>query len=353
VTHGAKNLIFISRSGAVSQEAQAFIESLHASKVRTAILRCDVSDFFGLSNLLTEVLCSFPPIKGVIQGAMTLNDSLFSNMTSHQWTSTILPKVHGSKNLHETTLSQPLDFFVLLSSLHSFIGNPGQANYAAGCAYQVALAKYRNAQGLPATAIDLGIVGDVGYVVEKKVQGRKVQVQKFKHIHENEMLALVELSIREPTMGHLVTGLDSDLDLNVLGDEEKPFFAHDPVLSHLSYLRPHLRIDAPTQMSDDGNTSTSLSLSAQLSSDPSPEVAKELVLAALLKKLSRSLMMDVSELDARRSMSSYGTDSLVAVEIKNWIQRETKANVSVFEILQSASIGGLVDGVVRKLVGSE
>ncbi|KAI4950323.1 Type I Iterative PKS [Alternaria rosae] len=349
VTHGAKHLIFISRFGAVSEEAQAFVESLHVSDVRTAILKCDVSDALELSNLVSETLRSFPPIKGVIQGAMTLNDSLFSTMTSHQWTSTILPKVHGSKNLHETTLSQPLDFFILLSSLHCFIGNPGQANYAAGCAYQVALAKYRNALGLPATAIDLGIVGDVGYVVEKKVQGRKVQVQEFKHIHEKEMLALIELGIREPMMGHVVTGLDSDLDISSLNDGEAPFFARDPVLSHLPYLRPHLKIETPAHASNDGTTTTSLSLSAQLSSCSSAGAAKEFIIAALLKKLSRSLMMDVSELEATRSMSSYGTDSLVAVEIKNWIQRETKATVSVFEILQSASIGGLVDGIVGKL----
>jgi acyl carrier protein len=280
---------------------------------------------------------------------MTLNDSLFSTMTSHQWTSTILPKVHGSKNLHETTLSQPLDFFILLSSLHSFIGNPGQANYAAGCAYQVALAKYRNKLGLPATAIDLGIVGDVGYVVEQKVQGRKVQVQEFKHINEKEMLALIELGIREPMMGHLVTGLDSELDVSNLVDGEAPFFSRDPVLSHLPYLRPHLKTSAVTEALNDGNTTTAISLTAQLSSSPSPEVAKEFILAALLMKLSRSLMMDVSELDASRSMNGYGMDSLVAVEIKNWVQRELKISVSVFEILQSPSIAGLVDGVVGRL----
>ncbi len=280
---------------------------------------------------------------------MTLNDSLFTTMTPHEWTSTILPKVHGSKNLHETTLSQPLEFFILLSSLHSFIGNPGQANYAAGCAYQVALAKYRNTLGLPATAIDLGIVRDVGYVVEKKVQGRKVKVQEFKHIKENEMLALIELGIREPMMGHIVTGLDSELDIGGLADGEAPFFARDPVLSHLPYLRPHLKTSAAVEASNDGNTTTAISLAAQLSSSPSPEAAKEFILVALLKKLSRSLMMDVSELDASRSMSSYGTDSLVAVEIKNWVQREMKISVSVFEILQSTSIAGLVDGVVGKL----
>ena len=83
--------------------------------------------------------------------------------------------IYGSKNLNEAILFQPLEFFILPSSLHSFIGDPGQGNYAVDCAYQVALARYRNKLGLPATVIDLGIVSDVGYVVEKKkAVGRKL-----------------------------------------------------------------------------------------------------------------------------------------------------------------------------------
>ncbi|CAO2658326.1 Nn.00g060490.m01.CDS01 [Neocucurbitaria sp. VM-36] len=349
-THGARNLIFVSRSGASSPEAASFIAELEGKGIRVAILQCDISNAFALSNALSSTLTQFPPIRGVIQGAMTLNDSLFSNMTHSQWTSTILPKVQGSKNLHETTLSQPLDFFILLSSLHSFIGNPGQANYAAGCAYQVALAKYRNGLGLPATAIDLGIVGDVGYVVEKAAKKEKVRVQEFKHIKEEEMLALIELAIREPMMGHIVTGLDSDLDMTRLEDST-PFFAKDPVLSHLDYLRPHLQKETATQTTSEGAISTTLSLSAQLASVESTEQAKEYILTALLKKLSRSLMMDPSEIDPTRSMSAYGTDSLVAVEMKNWIHRETKVAVSVFEILQASSIGNLVERIAERVGG--
>lgn len=279
---------------------------------------------------------------------MTLNDSLFSTMTHAQWTNTILPKVHGSKNLHEATLSQPLDFFILLSSLHSFIGNPGQANYAAGCAYQVALAQYRNNLGLPGTAIDLGIVRDVGYVVETQGKGSQVKVQDFKTISETEMLALLELGVRNPMTGHMVTGLDSDLDVAKWQDG-MPFFARDPVLSHLHYLRPHLHAAGAKETSTAGVVSTSLSLAAQLAAAASSAQSHEYILAALLKKLSRSLMMGVAELDAKRSLSAYGTDSLVAVELKNWISRETKVAVSVFDILQAGSISSLVDRVVGKL----
>lgn len=287
---------------------------------------------------------------------MTLNDALFANMTQEQWNRTIEAKVHGSKNLHDVTITQPLDFFVLLSSLHSFIGNPGQTNYAAGCAYQVALAQYRTHLGLPATAIDLGIVGDVGYVVEKKkVSGSKVQVQGFTHISEAEMLALIELGVRNPLMGHLVTGLDSDIDVSAVGQGELPFFARDPVLSHLEYLRPHLRTTSPSPSSsaaDTVTTSSSLSLSAQLFAHSSSEDdRKSILLAALLKKLSRSLMMQPEEFDTSRALTAYGTDSLVAVELKNWVAREVKVAVSVFDVLQGASIERLVEKILERFDG--
>jgi len=315
------------------------------------VLRCDVSDYTTLSGVLAPTLKSFPPIKGVVQLAMTLNDSLFTNMTPEQWTDTIRPKVHGSKNLHDITLDQPLDFFILLSSLHSFIGNPGQSNYAAGCSYQVALAKYRNALNMPAVAIDLGIVGDVGYVVEKTGDGKKVQVQDFKHISEKELLALVELGIREPHMGHLVTGLDSAIESTRLA-AEKPFFARDLVLSHLEYLRPHLHTSSATTAST-SSSSSALGLAQQIAASRTSEAVHLAIETALIKKLSRSLMMDASEIDASRAMSSYGADSLVAVEMKNWVMRETRVGVSVFDVLQSGSIGELVGRIVERVGGGK
>lgn len=184
-----------------------------------------------------------------------------------------LPQSPRSKNLHEATLSQPLDFFILLPSLHSFIGNAGQSEYTAGYAYQVVLAKYRNNLGLPAMAIDLGIVGDVGYVVEKE-SGKNVKVQEFKHINEAEMLALIEMGIRQPVTGHLVTGLDSYLDIATMEkDGNMPFFARDPVSSHLDYFA---RISRP-------KLQCSLQTTGQ---------AKYDIQTALINKLSRSLMTD-------------------------------------------------------------
>lgn len=348
VDNGARHLIFLSRSGASSPSASSFVASLKAAEVQICVLQCDIADCPSTKTVISNTLKDFPPIKGVIQGAMALSDSLFQNMDIGKWSECIRPKVFGSKNLHEATLDQPLDFFILLSSLHSFIGNPGQSNYAAGCAYQVALANYRNSLGLPAVAIDLGIVGDVGYVIENQSDGKKVMVQDFKHLSEKEMLALIELGIREPRKGHVITGLDSELDL-ADSMENAPFFARDPVLSHLDYLRPHLqRPDAKVPTSDAATSTASVSLAAQITVATSPEEKEGAIQAALIRKLSRSLMMEPEEIDASKSMSSYGTDSLVAVEMKNWVQRETKVSVSVFDILQSNSIGELVGKIAGR-----
>lgn len=86
-------------------------------------------------------------------------------MTLEQWNRTISPKLSGSWNLH-SSLPRTLDFFILLSSVVSVIGNVSQANYAAGNAYMDALAHYRRSQGLPAVSLNVGLVSDSDHVID-------------------------------------------------------------------------------------------------------------------------------------------------------------------------------------------
>lgn len=198
--------------------------------------------------------------------------------------------------------------------------------------------------------IDLGIVDNVGYVVENTDRRTKIKVQDFKHISEAEMLALIELGIREPMKGHIVTGLDADKMWGMEEEGEKPFFARDPVLSHLEYLRPHLHASKTEPISNNPTTATTnLSLAQLISESTKPEQLHKAVETALIKKLARSLMMQPNEISAGKAMSAYGTDSLVAVEMKNWVMREMGVGVSVFDILQSVNIGKLVGNIVDKL----
>jgi NAD(P)-dependent dehydrogenase (short-subunit alcohol dehydrogenase family) len=162
---GAKYLVLLSRSGAATQESQQLLERLRSSGVTVEAHACDIADRERLATVLSEINEKMPPIKGVIQSAMVLRDSMFENMTWENWLAATRPKIQGSWNLHQL-MPKDLDFFVMLSSSTAIIGNRGQANYCAGNTFQDALAHHRKSIGLPAVSLDLGAIRGIGWVAE-------------------------------------------------------------------------------------------------------------------------------------------------------------------------------------------
>lgn len=111
-------------------------------------------------NITTEL----PPVAGVVNAAMVLQDSLFANTTVDMLKRVLSPKVDGSKHLDELFSDPSLDFFILFSSLSVVSGNSGQTSYTAANAYLTGLATQRRRRGLPASVIDLGPVLGLGYI---------------------------------------------------------------------------------------------------------------------------------------------------------------------------------------------
>jgi NADPH:quinone reductase-like Zn-dependent oxidoreductase len=69
---GARNLIFLSRSGKITDSVQEMVDDLQNNGCNVRIFTCDVSDKYRLCSVIGECSVSLPPIKGCIQGAMTL-----------------------------------------------------------------------------------------------------------------------------------------------------------------------------------------------------------------------------------------------------------------------------------------
>ena len=68
----------------------------------------------------------------------------------------------------------------------------------------------------------------------------------------------------------------------------------------------------------------------------------------LFGKISALLMTPVEEISAQEAMSHYGLDSLVAVEMRNWISREMDASVSILEFLANQSLEKLAEKIVAR-----
>jgi len=65
VSRGAKNLIFLSRSGAASDAAKQAVNDLEDEGCRVHIFPCDVTDKTALTAVIEECKANLPPIKGV------------------------------------------------------------------------------------------------------------------------------------------------------------------------------------------------------------------------------------------------------------------------------------------------
>jgi len=59
------------------------------------------------------------------------------------------------------------------------------------------------------------------------------------------------------------------------------------------------------------------------------------------------VLMLEDEIDPSRPIVFYGLDSLVAIEVRNWITRELDANLQVLVLLASPSILNLAETIAK------
>jgi Phosphopantetheine attachment site len=113
-------------------------------------------------------------------------------------------------------------------------------------------------------------------------------------------------------------------------------------LSHFAYLQ-QMDVQASTteaQSSSDG-------LIAQLSRSTSMDEATDIVQAILLTKVGEIIMTAVTDIDASKPIYTYGVDSLVAVELRNWLALELKSDISIFDLTS----GTPITEVCKKIAG--
>ena len=129
-------------------------------------------------------------------------------MSNNHWHTGIDPKVHRSWNLHQAIKGQDseLEFFLMTSSVSGSVGTASESNYCAGNFFLDMFARHRRAQGLPAQAIGLGMISEVGYVHDNpEIEALSVH-KGIQAINEDELLQIVDISLsnKELTVPHPV-----------------------------------------------------------------------------------------------------------------------------------------------------
>ena len=127
----------------------------------------DITDREAVHALVAKIRSTFPPIAGIMHGAMVLEDTSFFEMTYETMQKVLRPKVLGCIHLDELFQDKSLDFFILFSSLAAVSGNRGQSNYSASNLFLAATANQRRSKGLAGSVLHIGAVMGVGYVTRE------------------------------------------------------------------------------------------------------------------------------------------------------------------------------------------
>ncbi|KAL2017252.1 hypothetical protein VTK56DRAFT_2364 [Thermocarpiscus australiensis] len=345
VQHGARKLSFLSRSAGSGKHDADFVRELESMGCTVQLIRGDVANPDDVARAVDGALA---PLKGIVQMSMVLRDQMFSGMSLDDWEAVTRPKVQGTWNLHNVTLSRglDLDFFLLFSSLSGVIGQVGQANYASANTFLDAFVQYRTSMDLPCTAIDLGAMEGIGYLSEHQDLLRKMQGTGWRAVREIELLGALDLAMRPSstrnqggpgaTAGDVfVLGLAPTVPLSSPGSSTR--------------LRRDARLAVYHNISDGASkagtaTDGLRAFLAKVRKDPALLRSADTVqfLAVEIgRKLLGLLLAGDAEVDITMTTVDLGLDSLVAIELRAWWKLSFGFEISTLEMLSMGSLEAL------------
>ena len=167
VKKGARKLFITSRTGMKTPYHKFCIDRLESMGAKVWILKNDVSNLPQAADLIDRAI-KIGPVGGIFNTAMVLKDAFFENQTKESFEEACAIKIKGTDNLDQITRVKcpRLDHFVCFSSLVASKGNLGQTNYAFANSSMDLICEKRKRNNLPGISIQWGVIGDVGHVAE-------------------------------------------------------------------------------------------------------------------------------------------------------------------------------------------
>ncbi len=140
-------------------------------------LQADATDRNALVLAHAMIRERFGAIHGVVHAAIVLADRSLAQMDEATFEAAWSAKVATTEHLTEVFGQETLDWLAFFSSIQSFITQPGQSNYAAGCCFADAFAQELCRQrSYPVKIMNWGYWGSVGVVASAPYRERMAQM---------------------------------------------------------------------------------------------------------------------------------------------------------------------------------
>ena len=196
----------------------------------------------------------------------------------------------------------------------------------------------------------VGVIEDVGYFTERNDLSRRLESQGWTPINESLLHKILRFSILQQnsaspispeSAGQIITGMPVPL---LPGSPLKPFQRFSPL--------------RPTATSSGGAVGSSqeshLAMLKNASQTKGADVDHAALLAAAVEAVNAVLMRSLGmkePLEVSRPLASYGIDSLVAVELRNWARSELGVEMSTLDIVGAKTLVALCEAILKRLLG--
>ena len=335
---GARNLVLVGRSEP-SEEAAQTIADLERAGASVTPMCADVSDRDSIARVFARIDDEMPPLRGIFHAAGVLDNDTLAHLDWERFQAVEAPKTVGTLHLHALSEGLDLDHFVLFSSVAALLGSPGQANYAAGNAFQDAFAHHRRAMGLPALSINWGPWSEVGMAAHTESEVRRQwTAMGIGSISPSMGIGVLDFLLHgdAPNIGALP--IEWAKLLRLFPVDRKP-----PLLDELA-------VDVRIGMAPSKEW---LEFVERLRAAPAAE-RKGMVLAHLVAMAVDVLELDSSlDIDPKAPLNELGFDSLMAVDLANQLGSAAGISLSATLLFDYPTLDALSGYLLENVVDLE
>ncbi|KAG5979866.1 Type I Iterative PKS [Claviceps digitariae] len=353
VEHGARELIFMSRSAGLNDKNDTFIQELQSMGCAVKLYSGDITKLEDVEGAISAA--SFP-LKGIVQMTMVLESENFTKMSYEQWVASTAPKVQGTWNLHNASVAarHDLDFFVMFGSLSGTVGQAGQANYASANTFVDSFAQYRNDLGLPASVVDMGAVEDIGYLSEHQAILNTISRAGLKAVVEQEVIDAMAICmlVHNKPQDEMAPSTRDAASKNAFEFSHKNTFVVGmglltPIQDPANYVgwKKDRRMAAyhnhATNVAAASSTDTLRSYLKDAQADPSifkSAEAAHFFAVVIGKKLFELLLKPQDEVKTNMPLTDLGLDSLLALELRAWMRQVFSFDMPTLKLMSISSL---------------
>lgn len=330
---GGRNLVLLGRRGMATEAARRELKRLRKTKARIAAFKCDVTSEKQLSRTLERIDKTMPPLRGIFHTAMVIDDGMLVNLNAERFRKVMLPKVQGTWNLHRLTSDKPLDHFVLFSSASAWIGNYGQANYAAANSFLEGFASYRRSSGLPAKAVAWGLLGETGYAAGRADLIRIAKSRGFQEMDLRTCLDTLEHALQRGAATTVVGRFDWERI-------SETFLRRRETVGLLSSLAPGA---ASTVSGNQGGQIREEILHSH------PDRRQSIALNYVRTQVARVLGASTAKIDSETALLDLGLDSLMAVDLTSLLEHDLGITLPIQALTQAVTIQKLTSLLLEQM----